>query len=73
MIATMTRSLAVLAALIALSAPAAADAATNACERDQECSGPLPHFCRVCSDGVSVCAHWACVNHTCVTQSCPKD
>ncbi len=61
----------VLGAVASVGAPAqAADA--QRCIKAAECHGFLPHFCEVCSNGESACAHWACVHHECVMQTCER-
>jgi hypothetical protein len=47
--------------------PAQAD---NACDKVDDCTGGLPKFCKVCSDGSTACAHWACLEGTCSIASC---
>ena len=47
-------------------------AADNSCSEASDCSGALPDFCRVCSDGSESCAHWACDSGTCQIESCPS-
>jgi hypothetical protein len=41
-----------------------------ACQLDSDCSGFLPQFCRVCSDGTTACAHWSCLDSACLVTSC---
>jgi hypothetical protein len=69
----MTRSSILFAVIIALSTlvsvgARAQDAAK--CTKAAECTGPLPQICLVCRHGVTECAHWACVKHTCKMQIC---
>jgi hypothetical protein len=40
------------------------------CQEDTDCSGFLPQFCRVCSDGSTSCAHWSCVANSCQIATC---
>jgi hypothetical protein len=40
------------------------------CNADKDCSGILPQFCKVCSDGSTSCAHWACQAHHCAVTTC---
>jgi hypothetical protein len=42
----------------------------NQCTLDTDCSGILPQFCRVCSDGTESCAHWSCVANSCEVVTC---
>lgn len=44
---------------------------TTSCSTAAECTGPLPALCRVCSDGTSGCAHFACVRGQCTVAYCP--
>jgi hypothetical protein len=44
--------------------------APNSCHADADCTGALPQFCRVCSDGSTECAHWSCVSNACEITSC---
>jgi hypothetical protein len=72
-IMTMARSSILFAAIIAVSTlvsvgARAQDAAK--CTKAAECTGPLPQICLVCRHGVTECAHWACVKHTCKMQIC---
>ncbi|HZX97210.1 MAG TPA: hypothetical protein VFE90_22025 [Myxococcales bacterium] len=41
------------------------------CATATDCKGMLPHLCRVCADGGSECAHWACISRTCTAVTCP--
>jgi hypothetical protein len=41
-----------------------------ACNTASDCSGILPQFCQVCSDGTTACAHWACEQGHCTTAVC---
>ena len=76
MIKAVTGILLLLAAAVALSgllgagAPAQAAAVAH-CMEAWECHGPLPQICVRCRDGHSECAHWACVRHKCVVETCP--
>ncbi len=47
-------------------------APSNSCSAASDCSGALPDFCRLCSDGSEACAHWACDSGTCQIESCPS-
>ncbi len=47
-------------------------APSNSCSEASDCSGAVPDFCRVCSDGSEQCAHWACDTGTCQIESCPS-
>jgi hypothetical protein len=74
---TFVRRAALLAAIVVLTALAGAGAPARAgegdpCTKASQCRGFLPHFCKVCSNGRSACAHWACVQHKCEIQSCPR-
>jgi hypothetical protein len=40
------------------------------CSADSDCSGILPQYCQVCSDGSQACAHWACVSGQCQIATC---
>jgi hypothetical protein len=75
MVKALTRSSRLFAAVIAMSAlvgiGASAEAA-NRCVRASQCHGPLPQICERCSNGHTVCAHWACVDHRCVMQICGR-
>jgi hypothetical protein len=75
MVKVLKRSSPVFAAIVALSALAGAGAPAQAaghCVRASQCHGPLPQICERCSNGHSVCAHWACVEHRCVVQLCGR-
>jgi hypothetical protein len=75
MIKALTRTVLLLAALVALSALAGASApaqAADRCNAADECRGPLPQLCKRCSDGRDACAHWACVRHKCVIAFCNR-
>lgn len=77
MIAGLTGTSRLLAAVVLLSALAGAGAAAHAadeqsCRTAAECRGFLPHICEVCSNGESACAHWACVSHKCTMEICPR-
>lgn len=41
-----------------------------ACKKASDCSGALPDFCRVCSDGSSSCAHFSCDSGHCTIATC---
>jgi hypothetical protein len=41
------------------------------CDEADQCHGALPDLCKVCEGGGDGCAHWACVDHKCVTEYCP--
>ncbi len=43
---------------------------SNQCNADSDCSGILPDFCRVCSDGSESCAHWSCAQNMCQIVTC---
>jgi hypothetical protein len=43
---------------------------SDECSADTDCSGFLPQFCKVCSDGATACAHWECVSHKCEIRTC---
>jgi hypothetical protein len=59
-----------LSTLVSVAAPA--QAADQWCRRASQCKGPLPMICMYCQDlNHSVCAHWACVSHTCKVETCP--
>jgi hypothetical protein len=60
-----------LSTLMSVAAPA--QAADQWCRRASQCKGPLPMICMYCQSlQKSVCAHWACVHHTCEVQICPE-
>jgi len=40
------------------------------CTEATDCSGILPDFCRLCSDGTSACAHWSCLSNQCEIVTC---
>ncbi|MHB1843413.1 MAG: hypothetical protein ACYCWW_01085 [Deltaproteobacteria bacterium] len=40
------------------------------CQTAAECRGALPHYCDVCGDGGSSCAHWSCVQGRCQIATC---
>jgi hypothetical protein len=42
----------------------------GACATAADCHGVLPHFCRVCADGHSDCAHWSCTDRACTLATC---
>lgn len=42
----------------------------NSCEAAADCTGFLPNFVKVCSDGTTAGAHWACLENTCQVASC---
>lgn len=44
--------------------------ADTGCTAASDCSGALPAFCNVCSDGTTACAHWSCVDNACQIASC---
>lgn len=69
----LTRTATLLAAIVAVSALAGVSAqAAERCRTAEQCKGPLPQICVRCSDGKDVCAHWACVRHRCVVETCPR-
>jgi hypothetical protein len=69
----LTRTATLLAAIVAVSALAGASAqAAERCRTAEECKGPLPQICMRCKDGKDACAHWACVRHRCVVETCPR-
>lgn len=75
MIKILTKSSPLLAAAIALSALVGAAAPAQAaarCVRASQCHGPLPQICVKCRNGRTECAHWACVAHRCVVQTCGR-
>ncbi len=75
MIKALTRTVLLLSALVVLSPLGGAGSAAQAAERchvADECKGPLPQICVRCRDGKDVCAHWACVHHRCVVETCPR-
>lgn len=74
MIKTLTKTALLLSALVVLSPLAGVGTAAQGAERCRvadECKGPLPQICRRCDDH-DVCAHWACVRHRCVVETCPR-
>lgn len=71
MFKTFIKAATLFAVIAALAAPARA-AEGDSCNKASQCRGLLPHFCKVCSNGKSACAHWACVQHKCEIQSCPR-
>jgi hypothetical protein len=40
------------------------------CVTAGNCRGPLPQLCRVCADGQTACAHWACMSGACQVATC---
>jgi hypothetical protein len=50
--------------------PSSTPPAGPSCAHDSDCSGALPQFCKVCSDGTSQCAHWSCESNHCVIATC---
>jgi len=78
MIGALTKTSALLAAVIAFSALAGTGAPAKAagaarCNDAWECHGPLPQICVRCRDGHTECAHWVCVRHRCVVETCPPE
>ncbi len=78
MIAALTRSSRLFAAIIVLGALAGVGAPAQAadeqsCMSADECRGPLPQICERCKDGKEACAHWACVHHKCTMEICPRE
>ena len=41
-----------------------------ACKSASDCTGPLPHFCKLCDDGSSACAHYTCEQKHCTILTC---
>ncbi len=42
------------------------------CTTATDCRNPLPHLCKVCPDGKSVCAHYVCKAGQCAVETCPE-
>jgi hypothetical protein len=40
------------------------------CSTASDCTGLLPQFCQVCSDGSTSCAHWTCLSGHCSMAVC---
>ncbi len=40
------------------------------CQTADTCSGALPDLCRICPNGSSDCAHWACKLGSCAVSLC---
>jgi hypothetical protein len=47
-----------------------ADADAQKCSAVSDCTGMLPHLCRVCGDGGSECARWTCAAGACAMALC---
>jgi hypothetical protein len=41
------------------------------CEVASDCKGLLPMYCRVCANGKTACAHFACESGKCKVETCP--
>jgi hypothetical protein len=47
------------------------DTGAKSCQAVTDCRFPTPQYCEQCSDGTTVCAHWACVQSACQLEVCP--
>lgn len=73
MLKALTRTSMLLAAIISVSALTSGSApAAERCNTAKQCHGLLPQICMRCSNGHEACAHWACVRHRCVVETCPR-
>ena len=45
----------------------------NSCKSAVDCRGGLPTFSKMCSNGIPVRAHWACVKAQCVIETCAQE